>query len=163
MPPCSFEESDHRPPLTAVHLNILSRFRSGREEMHGRAGQYRFWGYDFKYIPIELISAVYDRFLGENDAQRRAQGAYYTPMFLADTVISQVWSTLSDATKETGRFLDPACGPGVFLVRSFQRLCEHRRDTRPWPSCTITRRTPSPPGAVSCTTLAFSASSTSPT
>lgn len=128
--PCSFEENDGHQPLTPRHLNILNRFRSGREEMHGHAGQYRLWGYHFKYIPIELISAVYDRFLGENDAQRRAQGAYYTPMFLADTVISQVWDTVSDETKEKGRFLDPACGSGVFLVRSFQRLCEHWRDTR---------------------------------
>ena len=131
--PCSFEGNDGHQPLTPGHLNILSRFRSGREEMHGNAGQYRFWGYHFKYIPIELISAVYDRFLGEDDEddkQRRAQGAYYTPMFLADTVISQVWDTVSDATKETGRFFDPACGSGVFLVRSFQRLCEHWRDTR---------------------------------
>ena len=128
--PYSFEDNDGRQPLTSGHLNILHRFRSGREEMRRHAGQYRFWGYDFKYIPIELISAVYDRFLGENDARRRAQGAYYTPMFLADTAISQVWDTLSDTTKETGRFLDPACGSGVFLVRSFQRLCEHWRDTR---------------------------------
>ena len=148
--PCSFEENDDHRPLTPKHLSILSRFRSGREEMRGRAGQYRFWGYDFKYIPIELISAVYDRFLGEDDKRsrtrgaysargaghrdraqgRRAQGAYYTPMFLADTVISQVWGTVPDATKETGRFLDPACGSGVFLVRSFQRLCEHWRETR---------------------------------
>ena len=130
MRPCSFEENDGQQPLTPGHLNILNRFRSGREEMFGHAGQYRFWGYHFKYIPIELISAVYDRFLGEDDKQRRAQGAYYTPMFLADTVISQVWNTMSDTTKETGRFLDPACGSGVFLVRSFQRLCEHWRDTR---------------------------------
>ena len=128
--PCSFDENDHRPPLTPTHLNILRRFHSGHEEMHGNAGQHRFWGYDFKYIPIELISAVYDRFLGENDTQRRAQGAYYTPMFLADTVISQVWDTLSGTTKKTGHFLDPACGSGVFLVRSFQRMCEHWRDTR---------------------------------
>ena len=128
--PYSFEGNDGHQPLTPGHLNILHRFRSGREEMRGHAGQYRLWGYDFKYIPIELISAVYDRFLGENDARRRAQGAYYTPMFLADTAISQVWDTLSDTTKETGRFLDPACGSGVFLVRSFQRLCEHWRDTR---------------------------------
>ncbi len=128
--PCSFEENDDHRPLTPKHLSILSRFRSGREEMRGRAGQYRFWGYDFKYIPIELISAVYDRFLGEDGERRRAQGAYYTPMFLADTVISQVWDTVSGATKETGRFLDPACGSGVFLVRSFQRLCEHWREKR---------------------------------
>ena len=128
--PCSFDENDRHPPLTPAHLNILRDFHSGRLEMRGHGGQLRFWGYDFKYIPIELISAVYDRFLGENDEERRAQGAYYTPMFLADTVISQVWDTVSDATKETGRFLDPACGSGVFLVRSFQRLCEHWRDTR---------------------------------
>ena len=128
--PCSFDENDYRPPLTPVQLNILRRFHSGREEMHEHASQYRFWGYHFKYIPIELISAVYDRFLGKNDAKRRAQGAYYTPMFLADTVISQIWDTLSATTKESGHFLDPACGSGVFLVRSFQRLCEHWRDTR---------------------------------
>ena len=128
--PCSFEENGDHPPPTPEHLNILTRFRSGREEMHGQVGQYRFWGYDFRYIPIELISAVYDRFLGENDAKRRAQGAYYTPMFLADTVISQAWDTLPDKTKDTGRFLDPACGSGVFLVRSFQRLCERWRATR---------------------------------
>ena len=107
--------------------------------MLGQAGQFRFWGYDFKYIPIELISAVYDRFLGENKKGQRERGAYYTPMFLADTVISQVWDTLSQATRDKGHFLDPACGSGVFLVRSFQRLCEHWRETHtssriPWNS-----------------------------
>ena len=128
--PCSFEEKGPRPRLTRPHLKVLARFHSGREVMDSGGGQYRFWGYDFKYIPIELISAVYDRFLGEREAERREQGAYYTPMFLADTVISQVWDTLPAATKNKGRFLDPGCGSGVFLVRSFQRLCEHWRETR---------------------------------
>ena len=136
--PCSFEETRPHTRLTQSHLEILARFRSGHEEMG--AGQYRFWGYDFKYIPIELISAVYDRFLGEREeAERRQQGAYYTPMFLADTAISQVWDTLSFATRDKGHFLDPACRSGVFLVRLFQRLCEHWRETRkpktiPWGS-----------------------------
>ena len=128
--PCSFEEKGPRPRLTRPHLEVLARFHSGREVMESDGGQYRFWGYNFKYIPIELISAVYDRFLREREAERREQGAYYTPMFLADTVISQVWDTLPAATKNKGRFLDPACGSGVFLVRSFQRLCEHWRETR---------------------------------
>ncbi|SEH67622.1 N-6 DNA Methylase [Magnetospirillum fulvum] len=91
------------------------------------SGQKRFWGYDFRYIPIELVSAVYDRFLGERKAERRANGAYYTPMFLADTVVSQAWEMLADTTRTGGKFLDPACGSGVFLVRSFQWLCEHWR------------------------------------
>ena len=144
--PCSFDEGVRHPRVSPEHLKILMRFRSGREEMHGDAGQYRFWGYNFKYIPIELISAVYDRFLGENREEQRARGAYYTPMFLADTVISQVWNTISPVIRDKGRFLDPACGSGIFLVRAFQLLCEHWREKRPsrsigWDSlCTILSR-----------------------
>ena len=128
--PCSFDADDPGPDLDASHLAVLARFRSGREEMHGRVGQYRFWKYDFKYIPIELISAVHDRFLAERGHDRRTSGAYYTPMFLADTVVSHVWDRLPAATRDRGCFLDPACGSGIFLVRLFQRLCEHRREAR---------------------------------
>jgi hypothetical protein len=80
--PCSFETKSKAPALSAAHLDVLERFRSGREEMRKNGGQYRFWGYNFRYIPIELVSAVYDRFLGEREDERREQGAYYTPMFL---------------------------------------------------------------------------------
>ena len=125
--PCSFEPNAEPPRIKPSHLRTLARFRAGQEEMS--AGQLRFWGYNFKYIPIELISAVYDRFLGEREAERRKHGAYYTPMFLADTVVSQVWDALTPTVKGQGDFLDPACGSGVFLVRSFQRLCEHWRET----------------------------------
>ena len=124
--PCSFDAHDRGPRLRASHLEILARFRSGREEMHGPGGQYRFWGYNFRYVPVELVSAVHDRFLGERP-DRRTSGAYYTPMFLADTVISHAWDRLPPAIQDGGRFLDPACGSGIFLVRLFQRLCEHRR------------------------------------
>ena len=128
--PCSFDTKSGNPSLNRAHMAILARFRDGREEMDRRGSQFRFWGYDFKYIPVELISAVYDRFLGEKEDERRQLGAYYTPMFLADTVISQVWDVLSAETKDKGVFLDPACGSGVFLVRSFQRLCEHWKETK---------------------------------
>ena len=128
--PCSFETDERGPRLDASHLTVLARFRAGHEAMHGRTGQYRFWKYDFKYIPIELISAVHDRFLAERGPESHARGAYYTPMFLADTVVSQVWDGLPAGTRDSGRFLDPACGSGIFLVRVFQRLCEHRRKTR---------------------------------
>lgn len=134
--PSSFEPNAPVSTLRADHLAILDRFRTGREEM-ARGGQQRFWGYDFRYIPIELVSAVYDRFLGGQEEERRAKGAFYTPMFLADTVVAQAWEALSEKARSTGRILDPACGSGVFLVRSFQRLCEHWRGTHrsrkiPW-------------------------------
>ena len=52
-------------------------------------------------------------------------------MFLTDTVVSHVWDRLPPAARDGGHFLDPACGSGIFLVRLFQRLCEHRRAARP--------------------------------
>jgi type I restriction-modification system DNA methylase subunit len=136
--PCSFELRKKVPALKPKHLEVLARFRTGQEDM-AKGGQLRFWGYDFRYIPIELVSAVYDRFLGEREEQRKEQGAYYTPMYLADTVVSQIWDLLPPEVKDKGQFLDPACGSGVFLVRSFQRLCEHWRATHRskqirWPS-----------------------------
>lgn len=93
--PCSFEPQAQPPKILPEHLYVLGRFRSGREEM-ASGGQQRFWGYDFRFIPIELVSAVYDRFLGEREEERRAKGAFYTPMFLADTIVSQVWEVLPE-------------------------------------------------------------------
>ena len=90
-------------------------------------GQLRFFGYDFKYIPVALISAVYDRFLKEEAIKKNADGAFYTPMFLADVVVNQLWEALSTEQKQSGVFADPACGSGVFLVRIFQRLVADRR------------------------------------
>ncbi|MCP4486280.1 MAG: N-6 DNA methylase [Gammaproteobacteria bacterium] len=120
--PCSFDSNTKKAKLTNHHLDILGRFRSGNEDME--SGQRSFWGYNFQYIPVELISAVYDRFLGEKERERKDLGAYYTPMFLADTVMTQVWDGIPISAKNLGEFLDPACGSGVFLVRSFQLLCE---------------------------------------
>ena len=128
--PCAFDAKDPRDRVRRTHLARLARFRSGYEEMRpDRGGQLRFWGYNFKYIPIELVSAVYDRFLGQRKVEQQTRGAYYTPMFLADTVVGSLWDVLPDRTKTHGSCLDPACGSGVFLVRLFQRRCEHWRQT----------------------------------
>lgn len=128
--PCSFSETGSDARLSVEQLEILARFRVGKEEMVASGGgQLRFWGYDFRYIPIELISAVYDKFMSRDQASQENTRAFNTPMFLADTVLSSTWSFLSEAQKENGTFLDPACGSGIFLVKCFQRLCQHRRET----------------------------------
>ena len=122
--PCAFETGNEIPPKLALkHLAVLARFRDGREAM--ASGQLRFWGYDFRYMSIGLISAVYDRFLKEEAEKKSADGAFYTPMFLADVVVNQLWDGLSEEQKIGGVYCDPACGSGIFLVRLFQRLVEH--------------------------------------
>lgn len=122
--PCAFETGDAPPPkLKPEHLAVLARFRHGHENMATR--QLRFWSYDFRYMSIGLISAVYDRFLKEEAEKKSADGAFYTPMFLADIVVSQLWDELTDEQKAHGVYCDPACGSGIFLVRLFQRLVAH--------------------------------------
>ena len=90
------------------------------EFFHGtdvRTHQGRFWPYDFGYIPVETISAIYERFL-EGDGKR--EGAFYTARFLAEMVLD---TALEGERELIGkRFLDPACGSGIFLVGFFNRL-----------------------------------------
>jgi hypothetical protein len=119
--PCAFEPGEMKPPkVKPAHLKVLADFRHGKVEM--TTGQLRFLGYDFEFMPIALISAVYDRFLNEGREQKNADGAYYTPMFLADFAVNQIWDELTDAQRKKGILFDPACGSGIFLVRLFQRL-----------------------------------------
>lgn len=122
--PCAFEADNEPPPkVQSEHLSVLARFRHGHENM--ATHQLRFWGYDFQYMSIGLISAVYDRFLKEEAEKKSADGAFYTPMFLADIVVNQLWDELTDEQKAHGVYCDPACGSGIFLVRLFQRLVAH--------------------------------------
>ena len=128
--PCSFGESG--PRLMREHLPILADFRSGMVEMGQHADQTRlFWAYNFKFIPVELISAVYDQFLGTAD--RAPRGQFHTPKHLATSVVSQLWDEprfLAKRVKTNGTFLDPACGSGIFLVCVFKRLCEQWRHSK---------------------------------
>ncbi len=90
------------------------------EFFHGtnvRTHQGSFWPYDFGYIPVETISAIYERFLKGDE---RREGAFYTARFLAEIVLD---TALEGGRELIGkRFLDPACGSGIFLVGFFNRL-----------------------------------------
>ena len=109
--------------------------------------------YLFNIIPVEILGSVYERFLGkvvrphgrgvtieEKPEVRKAGGVYYTPRYIVDYIVEQTVGKLLDeiaAEKETEgvkafanrteklRLLDPACGSGSFLIRAFERVCEH--------------------------------------
>jgi hypothetical protein len=119
--PCSFGP-DKGPELSPEHIEILHDFRSGSVEL--TTGQLRFWPFDFSYVPVELISSIYDRFLNEQDSDRRSFGSYFTPTFLADITVDQAWEALGPKLEKGPNILvlDPACGSGIFLVRVFQRM-----------------------------------------
>ena len=102
--------------VEAKHLSLLADFIRGDLDMPAR--QMCLWPqYAFDVIPLEFISSIYEAFVTERAPR---DGIYYTPSYLVDFVLDRVlpW----DGTDWDLKIIDPACGSGIFLVKSFQRL-----------------------------------------
>ncbi|AEE50073.1 HsdM family class I SAM-dependent methyltransferase [Haliscomenobacter hydrossis] len=84
--------------------------------------QYVLWKlYAFNFLPIELISGIYEAFL------KKEKGVVYTPPYLVNLLIDECMPL--DKAEEmfsTGTFkvLDPACGSGIFLVAALKRMVQ---------------------------------------
>lgn len=106
--------------IKPFHLNKLILFLGGHEVESGQR-YLGFWPYNFKMIPVETISAIYEDFLTTEDPEKqRGRGAFYTPRFLAEMVVDT--AVRDEPNILDGSFLDPACGSGIFLVILFNRL-----------------------------------------
>lgn len=73
--------------------------------------------FNFEIIQIELLSEIYENFLGELKHER---GQFYTPYNLVELILSDKLP-VSDINHDV-KILDPACGSGIFLVESYKRL-----------------------------------------
>ena len=80
-----------------------------------------FSRYDFRYVPIETLSSVYEQFL-HSDSTGKDNGAYYTPIHLVNFIIEELDGKLP--LEEGMRVLDPSCGSGAFLVQCYRLLIE---------------------------------------
>lgn len=81
-------------------------------------GQGDFWNYDFSYIPVELLSGIYELFIPSE--QQATEGAYYTPRNLARLAVDQAFATSPNPLEET--IFDGACGSGILLTTAYRRL-----------------------------------------
>ncbi len=108
--------------VRSVHLDIVAGFLSGSDM---RTGQMTlgFWAYDFRVIPVETISAIYEEFLNIDPDKRRSDGAYYTPRHLAETTLHVALEGRFNEAPNW-KILDPACGSGIFLVAMFNLISE---------------------------------------
>lgn len=98
------------------HLQVVKRcFYDGNVENENVLFSFRL--FDFKVIRIEVLSEIYEHFLGETKQER---GQYYTPANL----VRMMMKDNLPIKAETGmkRVLDPACGSGIFLVEAFKHL-----------------------------------------
>ena len=113
---------NERQTVKTSHIKILGKLLR-RDDLKKGQLSLGFWVYDFSVIPIETISGIYEQFLEvESPKQKKESGTYYTPRFLAEIVLD---IALEKFTSLSGKkFLDPACGSGIFLVSLFNRLAE---------------------------------------
>ncbi len=80
-------------------------------------GQTNFWHYDFRFIPVELISGIYESFLS---VEKKEVGAYYTPRNLANLVVDRAFSNSTNILEE--KIYDGACGSGILLTTAYRRM-----------------------------------------
>lgn len=129
-------DEDEINTITNNHLKILSiLFKGGKFNLQNENLYIQdslFDVYDFSIIPIELVSNVYESFMGEKQKPNSIKiknKAFYTPFFLADFVLE---NTLNKHIKKeqnlnfTCPVLDPSCGSGIFLVEALRKIIERK-------------------------------------
>jgi len=117
--PVSTEEKNQ---INAEHLKLLFHLFNGDRISNDKAIQRSLFDiYNFKIIPIELISEVYERFMGAE--KQRKEGAYYTPSFLVDYILEK---TVKKHLEKNNicKVFDPSCGSGIFLVEALRHIIE---------------------------------------
>jgi hypothetical protein len=113
------------------HLKLIISLLKGDKLNNGITQVSLFEIYDFSIIPIEFISNVYEKFIGEENQAK--QGAYYTPLFLVDYIQQQsVTKYFQDnPTEYNCKVLDPACGSGIFLVETLRQIITQYQKLNP--------------------------------
>ena len=111
--------------LRKIDLSLLADLlEAKRMSLESKQLELFDWRYfEFKYIPVELISRLYEEFLGTN---KKEKGLYYTPAHLVRLLVDESLplSKYKEIDVLNYRVLDPACGSGIFLVSVFKRLVQ---------------------------------------
>lgn len=117
-----FEVESEETLIDQESLALLDEFVSGTLIMEN--GQLSLFPlYDFNIIPVELISNIYERFLG--DEKQKQDKAFYTPPYLVGYILDYALD-LDFNTHNNCKVLDPSCGSGVFLVEILRRILESK-------------------------------------
>ena len=117
-----------RKEVKPKHLKLLRGLLMG--EANPDQEQLFLFAYRFEYIPIELISSIYEEFYTTQQGRGKTQSSYYTSPALVDFLLSRVLT--DDTLEQSPRVIDPACGSGIFLVEAFRRMVRFRIKRKGW-------------------------------
>jgi len=122
-----FSENE-KSKILSSDLSLLSGFLRG--DINPTSKIYFIWKqYDFKYLPAEVISAIYENFIQAESIRINGgteKGVVYTPIHLVKFIIDEAMPLDKPElfANERFRILDPTCGSGVFLVTAYKRLLQ---------------------------------------
>ena len=113
------ENSQIKKQLSITNLAVIADFLAGNIDI--KKGQLFLWKqYDFNFLPVELISSIYEYFLDE-------KSAVYTPPFLVNFLVDEAMPIAKAAVYFSDcqyKVLDPSCGSGIFLVAAYKRMLQ---------------------------------------
>lgn len=120
--------------LKEINLTVFQLFVRGDASIFPSSkyglGSLSLWKlYQFNYLPIELISHIYEDFLADQNGNKK-KGVVYTPPYLVQFLIDH--SMPLGSPKYGFKVLDPACGSGIFLVGAFKRMIQWWRVQNNW-------------------------------
>lgn len=120
-----FELIDKESTLIKKHHHALSTLAQlFSEEIDFSTDQIiLFNDYDFRIIPVEFISSIYESIIRKKEEDENA--SIYTPPFLVDYILSEtIKPHLEDRNDSNCKVLDPSCGSGIFLVETYRKIVE---------------------------------------
>ncbi len=110
------------------HLPILAHLFRGHQIYKKQLSLFNI--YDFDIIPVELVSNIYEYFMGSS--KQKNDKAFYTPPFLVDYILNQTIVPYFKNNQTTScRTLDPACGSGIFLVETLRLIVANFKKYNP--------------------------------
>lgn len=113
-----------RSTFSSEDLRLLRDCMKLGDILHGDGVQYSFFDFELSSLQTETLSSIYEEFLKSEDSDgKRADGAFYTPPFVADFVLDRVEDLLTLTPQR--RVIDCTAGSGVFIVGAYRRIIEH--------------------------------------
>jgi hypothetical protein len=104
---------DEKSEFKKLDQSKLADFLDAKTENKQRV----FWKlYDFNYIPVELISRIYEEFIPKR------KDIAYTPTLLVNFMVNECMPIGSP--KDNIKIIDVSCGSGIFLVTAFKRIVQ---------------------------------------
>lgn len=79
---------------------------------------YSAFSLNVKYSPIDIFKDLYMSIIPQS--VRHSMGEYFTPEWLADSVISKSLSYIVE--KDNWKAIDPCCGSGIFIISLIKKI-----------------------------------------